>query len=31
VVTYLEIGADCLHMVKLMPLHSKTLSSLASV
>jgi len=26
----LERGADCLHMVKLMPLHPQTLSSLAS-
>ena len=26
-----ERGADCLHMVQLMPLHSKTLSSLASL
>ena len=25
-----EQGADCLHMVQLMPLHPKTLSSLAS-
>ena len=25
----LEQGADCLHMVQLMPLHPKTLSSLA--
>ena len=26
----LERGADCLHIVQLMPLHPKTLSSLAS-
>jgi len=26
----LQQGADCLHMVKLMPLHPKTTSSLAS-
>ena len=26
----LERGADCLHMVQLMPLHPKTLSSLVS-
>ena len=26
----LEQGADCLHMVQLMPLHLKTTSSLAS-
>ena len=26
----LERGADCLHMVQLMPLHPKTPSSLAS-
>ena len=26
----LEQGADCLHMVQLMPLHPKTASSLAS-
>ena len=26
----LERGADCLHMVQLMPLHPKSLSSLAS-
>jgi len=30
VVISLERGADCLHMVKLMPLHPKTLSSVAS-
>ena len=29
-VIYLERGADCLHMVQLMPLLSKTPSSLAS-
>ena len=29
-VIYLEQGADCLHMVQLMPLHLKTPSSLAS-
>ena len=27
----LEQGADCLHMVQLMPLHPKTPSSLASL
>ena len=26
----LELGADCLHMIQLMPLHHKTSSSLAS-
>jgi len=31
VVICLEQGADCLHMVQLMPLHPKTASSLASV
>jgi len=30
VVVFLERGADCLHMVQLMPLHPKTPSSLAS-
>jgi len=30
VVTCLDRGADCLHMVQLMPLHPKTPSSLAS-
>jgi len=30
VVIYLERGADCLHMVQLMPLHPKTPSPLAS-
>jgi len=30
VVICLEQGADCLHMVQLMPLHPKTPSSLAS-
>jgi len=30
VVTCLEQGADCLHIVQLMPLHLKTPSSLAS-
>jgi len=30
VVICLEWGADCLHMVQLMPLHPKTTSSLAS-
>jgi len=30
VVICLERGADCLHMVQLMPLHPKSLSSLAS-
>jgi len=30
VVFCLECGADCLHMVQLMPLHPKTPSSLAS-
>jgi len=30
VVICLERGADCLHMVQLMPLHPKTPSSLAS-
>jgi len=30
VVISLERGADCLHMVQLMPLHPKTASSLAS-
>jgi len=30
VVTCLERGADCLHMVQLMSLHPKTPSSLAS-
>jgi len=30
VVICLERGADCLHLVQLMPLHSKTPSSLAS-
>jgi len=30
VVVCLERGADCLHMVQLMPLHPKTSSSLAS-
>jgi len=30
VVICLKQGADCLHMVRLMPLHPKTLSSLAS-
>ena len=30
VVICLERGADCLHMVQLMPLHPKTLSSLTS-
>jgi len=30
VVTCLERGAGCLHMVQLMPLHPKTPSSLAS-
>jgi len=30
VVVCLEQGADCLHMVQLMPLHPKTPSSLAS-
>jgi len=30
VVIYLERGADCLHMVRLMPLHPKIPSSLAS-
>jgi len=30
VVMYLEWGADCLHIVQLMPLHPKTPSSLAS-
>jgi len=30
VVIYLERGADCLHIVQLMPLHPKTPSSLAS-
>jgi len=30
VVICLERGADCLHMVQLMPLHPQTLSSLAS-
>ena len=29
-IIYLERGADCLHMVQLMPLHPKTPSSLAS-
>ena len=29
-VVCLERGADCLHMVQLMPLHPKTSSSLAS-
>ena len=29
-VVCLELGADCLHMVQLMPLHPKTSSSLAS-
>ena len=29
-VIYLERGADCLHMVQLMPLHPKTPSPLAS-
>ena len=29
-VIYLEQGADCLHMVQLIPLHAKTTSSLAS-
>jgi len=29
-VVCLEQGADCLHVVQLMPLHSKTPSSLAS-
>ena len=28
---YLERGADCLHVVQLMPLHPKTSSSLASL
>ena len=31
VVISLERGADCLHMVQLMPLHPKTRSSLASI
>jgi len=31
VVICLQRGADCLHMVQLMPLHPKTPSSLASV
>jgi len=30
VVICLEQGADCLHMVQLMPLHSKTPSSIVS-
>jgi len=30
VVICLEQGADCLHMVQLMPLHPRTTSSLAS-
>jgi len=30
VVICLERGADCLHMVQLMPLHPNTLSSLAT-
>jgi len=30
VVACLEQGADCLHMLQLMPLHPKTLSCLAS-
>jgi len=30
VVIYLERGADCLHVVQVMPLHPKTTSSLAS-
>jgi len=30
VVICLERGADCLHMVQLMPLHPKTPSSLAT-
>ena len=30
-IVYLERGADCLHMVQLMPLHPKTPSSLASL
>ena len=30
VVIYMEQSADCLHMVQLMPLHPKTLSSVAS-
>jgi len=30
VVICLERGADCLHMVQLMPLHPKTTSSLVS-
>jgi len=30
VVVCLERGADCLHMVQLMPLHPRSLSSLAS-
>ena len=30
VVNCLELGADCMHMVQLMPLHPKTPSSLAS-
>ena len=30
-VVCLEQGADCLHMVQLMPLHPKTPSSLASL
>jgi len=30
VVICLQQGADCLHMVQLMPLHPKTPSSLAS-
>jgi len=30
VVICLERGADCLHMVQLMPLHPKTSSSFAS-
>jgi len=31
VVICLERGADCLHIIQLMPLHPKTLSSLASL
>jgi len=30
VVICLERGADCLHMVQLMPMHPETISSLAS-
>ena len=30
-VSCLQRGADCLHVVQLMPLHSKTASSLAAL